>query len=540
MDRRAIRPVLSCPDCLAWGVTGYRGRCIPCLRYTRSYPLGPCEACARVVPLRMGHCRLCWDQGRLDRPYVERHTVLLPHVRQVRAHQLCFAGMTFKPRADRIAQRRAHRRTVDPADHPLRQPDTQLPLFGELARSYRYGRIDLRREPLGDNPVLRAALALAAGQADVRGWSDVVVLALNRNLVMLLTDLGEGERVRYSDYAEVLRARSASLQRTTDILAGVGVLLDDRVPAFHAWIDRQLADLAPDIAAATRAWALTLTSGDVRTRSRKDRTIRGYVAAARPALLAWSGTHTHLREITHDDLVAVAADLHGHRRITALVALRSLFGWAKRTGLIFTNPAARVRVGQASIRLQQPLAAGQIELSLSAGTTPQARVFLVLAAVHAARPSDVRAMQLSDVDLGGLRLTINGRERRLDDLTRTVLFAWLDHRHRRWPVTANPHLLISRTTALGVGPVSSPWVDRELRGLPATLDRIRRDRHLEEALVQGPDPLHLAEVFGLSSKTAIHYARSARELLAEPPDPVAPGTPASIPSETPARPSGSP
>jgi hypothetical protein len=39
------------------------------------------------------------------------------------------------------------------------------------------------------------------------------------------------------------------------------------------------------------------------------------------------------------------------------------------------------------------------------------------------------------------------------------------------------------------------------------------DRQLEEALAHGPDPLHLAEVFGLSEKTAIRYANSARALL---------------------------
>ncbi len=94
---------------------------------------------------------------------------------------------------------------------------------------------------------------------------------------------------RYSDYADVLRARSASLRRTTEVLACVGVLLDDRVQAFHAWVDRQIANLAPGIAADTREWALTLTTGDVRTRPRDERSIRGYLAAARPALLAWSG-----------------------------------------------------------------------------------------------------------------------------------------------------------------------------------------------------------------------------------------------------------
>ncbi|WP_203879783.1 hypothetical protein [Planobispora takensis] len=47
----------------------------------------------------------------------------------------------------------------------------------------------------------------------------------------------------------------------------------------------------------------------------------------------------------------------------------------------------------------------------------------------------------------------------------------------------------------------------------ATLERLRVDRQLEEALVSGPDPLHLAAVFGLDPKTAICYAENARALL---------------------------
>ncbi|MFI1584736.1 hypothetical protein [Embleya sp. NPDC020630] len=47
----------------------------------------------------------------------------------------------------------------------------------------------------------------------------------------------------------------------------------------------------------------------------------------------------------------------------------------------------------------------------------------------------------------------------------------------------------------------------------ATLERLRVDRQLEEAMVHGPDPLHLAEVFRLDEKTAMRYADSARRLL---------------------------
>ncbi|MFJ6015734.1 hypothetical protein [Streptomyces sp. NPDC092952] len=52
-----------------------------------------------------------------------------------------------------------------------------------------------------------------------------------------------------------------------------------------------------------------------------------------------------------------------------------------------------------------------------------------------------------------------------------------------------------------------------MRGQDATLERLRVDRQLEEALTYGPDPLHLAEVFGLGEKTAMRCADSVRTLL---------------------------
>lgn len=52
-----------------------------------------------------------------------------------------------------------------------------------------------------------------------------------------------------------------------------------------------------------------------------------------------------------------------------------------------------------------------------------------------------------------------------------------------------------------------------MRGQAATLERLRVDRQLDEAMTHGPDPLHLAEVFGLDEKTAMRHADSARQLL---------------------------
>lgn len=66
------------------------------------------------------------------------------------------------------------------------------------------------------------------------------------------------------------------------------------------------------------------------------------------------------------------------------------------------------------------------------------------------------------------------------------------------------------------GPVGKVWMTRAFRGLTATLERLRMDRQLDEALARGPDPLHLATVFGLDDKTAIRYASAARKILHDP------------------------
>ncbi|MCX4486378.1 MULTISPECIES: hypothetical protein [Streptomyces] len=65
---------------------------------------------------------------------------------------------------------------------------------------------------------------------------------------------------------------------------------------------------------------------------------------------------------------------------------------------------------------------------------------------------------LDDVDLGNRRLTIAGRARPLDDLTLKLLTDWLDHRRRRWPNTANLHLLIKNQTANTTGRASNYWI----------------------------------------------------------------------------------
>jgi hypothetical protein len=153
----------------------------------------------------------------------------------------------------------------------------------------------------------------------------------------------------------------------------------------------------------------------------------------------------------------------------------------------------------------------------SSSNHPPGAAIIALAAVHAARWEAIRALTLDALVLPNRRITIAGHSQRLGDLSHNSLEAWLDHRRASWPHAPNRHVLISHRTALGDQPVSRGYVNFHLKPHGVSVERIRRDRILHEALTGGPDPLHLTLMFGISDRPASQYARIACDLLAEPP-----------------------
>lgn len=490
---------------------------------------GACGACGRHQPLKEGYCRLCWCQARADRALLAADArsavILAPYVRAVRHHQLFLANLDqrrAKPR--RIERRRgAKGRPLKEPPAPVARPVAcwiQPPLF-DLPRAYARMPVDLRSTPAPDNPHLAWALHLAHTVAEARGWSPIVRRNMQRMLVTVLAGYRPGEVIRASELPN--RAFNINLEHTVEILAAMGIVQDDRPDSFELWLRSRLADLAPAIAHETTRWARLLLEGGARSRPRHRETVRHYVVGVLPALIDWSARYHHLREVTAADVQEHMVTLHGYPRERTGAGLRSLFGWAKKNRVVFRNPAANLRVGKAPDTLWQPLAPEEIAQAVKAATTPQARLYLALAAIHAARPGQIRTLRLNDVDLVGRRITIAGHERPLDELTLRLLLDWLEHRRTLWPNTANPHLLVSRQSALRHGPVGHTWV-LNLRGT-STFERLRIDRQLDEALVSGADPLHLAIVFGISDTTAIRYATNASALLAWPDHSGSPASP---------------
>ncbi|MBF6208734.1 hypothetical protein [Nocardia sputi] len=296
------------------------------------------------------------------------------------------------------------------------------------------------------------------------------------------------------------------------VLDDCGQLIHDSDSRAQQWIDRRTATLPAGFRDEVRAWLLALHDGEPRARPRAEATLHAYFARVHPVLIAWAPARPHLREVTREDVSAVLKTLTGHRRNGTFVALRSLFGFAKRHRLIFSDPTRRLHAGRAPHRSILPMTTEQVDTVTATAITPLQRVIVALVAVYAARATALRHLLLDDIDLSARRIRIGATSHLLTEFTYAVVTEWLGHRHENWPHTPNRHVIVSRDSVLGTAPVSDYHLTWNLGLLGIDLEQIRADRVLQEALSLGSDPLHLAQAFGLSDKTAVEYATIARTL----------------------------
>jgi integrase len=362
------------------------------------------------------------------------------------------------------------------------------------------------------DPALRAAAARARQLGETHGWSPSTARCALDGLTVLLDGRPAGERVTLTEI-RMRTPRHASAPRVAEVLAGLDLLEDDSTPAIRSWIERRTGELARGFADAVRAWLLVLLDGDTRARPRSHASIYVYFAAVQPLIERWSADRGHLREVTTADIKTVLDPLRGHQLHTTTTAVRSLFRFAKKRSLVFANPATRLKAADPDGSLL-PMTDAEIRAVEQAAASPAQRLIVTLAAVHAARWAAIRDLTLDDLDLPNRRITIGGHPQRLGELTHQTLRAWLGHRRATWPRTPNRHVLISGKTALGTGPVTRSYLNWNLQRHGVSIERIRRDRVLHEALTARADPLHLALVFGLSHTTASKYTLIACNLLA--------------------------
>lgn len=183
--------------------------------------------------------------------------------------------------------------------------------------------------------------------------------------------------------------------------------------------------------------------------------------------------------------------------------LRSIFTLLKARKVLFVNPIARVRTGTHERRQPLPLDTTSILNALNS-PDPACAAIAALAAFHGVRTRDIRHMLLHDLAGGRLRIDQPKDKRSilLAEPVKIRLAAWLDHRTRCWPNTANPYVFIDHRNAGKLIPVGFHWVSRTME-VPVSV--IREDRILHEVNATDGDLRRICELFGIKVETVLRY-----------------------------------
>ncbi|UKA73497.1 hypothetical protein [Arthrobacter sp. FW306-06-A] len=419
-------------------------------------------------------------------------------------HQLFFANMSFhRHGAPPLSpKQRAPWKLRDQQNltgtEPIADFGVQMALF-DMAPDRQVLAARVRRE---DNDLTRYCAALVREHAARAGWSKRQRNDVTRSLRIL-----QGLRptptskIRATDVLQ-LRQYSGNVLSTIDVLAAAGLLIEDRPTRVERYFVAKTNTLPPVMKDQLEVWLEVLTNGSrqaPRQKPRDAKTIIVHILGIEPIIHAWAAAGLHsFAEVTRADITAALDETKARRHIAGN-GLKSLFTTLKGRRLIFANPTRGMKASPKATNIPLALDAAVIRGELNS-PNPVVALAVALVAFHALTGQQVRELRLTDIRDG--HLVVADRLIPLAGPVRTRLAAWLDHRNRTWPGTANPHLLINRRTAPRLLPVSSqfPWSGLTLR--PRVL---REDRILHEIHATGGDIRRVCDLFGLSVEGAARY-----------------------------------
>ncbi|MFE9007505.1 hypothetical protein ACFYOY_36200 [Streptomyces sp. NPDC007875] len=276
------------------------------------------------------------------------------------------------------------------------------------------------------------------------------------------------------------------------------------IPA-HITVTNTLAGRPPT------KWELSVWIKAVRGEGKWEHTGRTHRSIARywhvldPILRGWIADGIEsLREITQDDVKRAIATRKGTPARTRKgtparsihIVLRNVFRALRQESVIFRDPTRGLVL--AGINKTPPsVPSDRLAGVLSHAQNDFQRFVMVLVCVHALSGTDMRHLLLTDLDLSRERLIVRRPGKRhiiyLDELTYRCASAWIRERHRRWPVTTNPHLLVD--VGLRWTPPTRPSAPRSptSSGPPASNGHAIRHcgaprTHSEAATVRGGSP----------------------------------------------------
>jgi hypothetical protein len=522
----------QCPVCLGWGPLTQYTCCAACPKWRRAFPgQAACLRCSRVTHVsRDGLCRPCLmiirdeDPGWILRPQPGRPLqlgFLLTGVRLPRASSLTLpanrkdkqapGGITT---ASRVIQP-SRPRPAQPVSPHLVNPAQGI-LFA-ARRDWSF----LNAGELDQLPALTSAASALVDELDRHaracGMDNGPRNNATKTLRILLAWLGADAPVHEADIRALSSRPSTAVRRVLQFLDDRGMIIPDPArpgTAVERTINHHIDALPGVIAGEVRQWVKVIRGEGRRAHQKLPfSTVRSYLNCFHPVLAEWGQHVTSLREITRDDVQAALSQHPGARAHNLLPALRSLFRALKREKIIFRDPTSGITL-QTMQKLPAPIPTDQLRGLIDRAGPPLAKVTVAMIAIHALGKKETTLLLLEDLDLSRGQLAVRRPTGThtvyLDDLSRTLMTSWLRERHRCWPLTRNPHLLVTRHTAVDTaGPPIAPTVLDAIFGeLGLTPSQLRQDRILDEAR-HTADPVHLMRVFGLSAHPAMKYIQAA-------------------------------
>jgi integrase len=349
-------------------------------------------------------------------------------------------------------------------------------------------------------------------------WQAEVRRLAARTLRIVLAWVGADAPIPEADIRSLPADRpGTSARRVVQFLAERNLLVPDparQLDPDERFVEQRIRSLPADIGAEARRWVEVLRGEGRRAHPMTSfETIRKYVTYVHPALQGWADHRTSLREITPNDVQDVLREQTGNPARSLHTALRSLFRALKRERLVFRDPTRGITLPNIK-QLPAPIPTDRLRGLIDRADGPMAQLAVALVAVHGLGPLELTRLHIADLDLARGRLLVRHdtwrRTLYLDELTLGLAASWLRERQRRWPVTANPHLLVSQQTVVmdNCPAISRLAISLIFRRLGLAPSKLRQDRILDEA-DQTADPVQLMQVFGISARTAVHYVYAA-------------------------------
>jgi hypothetical protein len=447
---------------------------------------------------------LCWLQAKRARGSDDTIGVIIGNRH---GQQLFLANMSSSKNGYQPHPRtRRHPEPVQPQrsefdTRPVAVDPNQRDLF--TPRPYEQ---QVRRYGFGDPPnetVAERFDQLITEHAVRHDWTEHTTIRTHVGIRVLLAMRGHDDMTISASEVTELMTLHLSARPVLDVLTGAGLLDDDRVGHIHGYFDRQVRGLPEPMIHELRTWFTVLRHGSAtppRSRPRAPATIKSRLLWAAPVLRAWADEgYQSLREISRDNILDVLP-AGGTPRAGIGGGLRSIFTTLKAHKVTFTNPTARMNMGNYERPIPLPANTDALRAVVNAAD-PTAAALAALIAFHGLSSAELSALRQTGIRDG--RIHLANRVVPLAEPVKAQLRRYLDYRNLRWPGSINTHFFMHYLSAGSNRPVTSQWINKRIGMSPRT---IRQDRILDETIATGGDMRRVCDFFGVVMATALHYS----------------------------------